>query len=67
MTSNLSMTRNENQRKKRGPPPASQSNRARQSYSRLNITRPIRFTDEELEKTYNRERNVRKSELRRLH
>lgn len=52
-------------------PPASQSNRARQTRSRKNITHPIAFEDENLEKTYNRKRNVsqrdRKSELRRLH
>ncbi|MXX92023.1 MAG: hypothetical protein F4Y63_01035 [Chloroflexi bacterium] len=52
-------------------PPASQSNRARQTRSRKNITHPITFKDETLEKAYNRKRNVpksqRKSELRRLH
>lgn len=52
-------------------PPASQSNRARQTRSRKNITHPISFKDETLEKTYNRKRNItktqRKSELRRLH
>ena len=52
-------------------PPASQSNRARQTRSRKNITHPIGFEDENLEKTFNRKRNIpkpqRKSELRRLH
>ena len=52
-------------------PPASQSNRARQTRSRQNITHPIAFLDEKLEETYNRKRNIpkpqRKSELRRLH
>ncbi len=52
-------------------PPASKSNRARQNRSRLNITHPVRFIDEELEETYNRKRNIpksqRKSEIRRLH
>jgi len=52
-------------------PPASQSNRARQTRSIKNITHPIAFKDETLEKTYNRKRNVtktqRQSELRRLH
>ena len=52
-------------------PPASQSNRARQQRSRKNITHPIGFDDENLEKTFNRKRNItkpdRKSELRRLH
>ena len=52
-------------------PPASQSNRARQTRSRKNITHAIAFEDENLEKTYNRKRNIpktqRKSELRRLH
>lgn len=52
-------------------PPASQSNRARQKRSRRNITHPIQFADESLEKTYNVERDIpktdRKSELRRLH
>ena len=51
--------------------PASQSNRARQQRSRKNITHPIGFDDENLEKTFNRKRNItkpdRKSELRRLH
>jgi len=57
-------------------PPASESNRARQTRSRKNITHPIAFEDENLEKNYNRKRNIakrdrkspqRKSELRRLH
>ena len=66
------MSRDEQQeRKPDSSAPASESNRARQSRSRLNITHPVRFTDEELEKAYNRERSVpksdRKSELRRLH
>ena len=37
-------------------PPASQSNRARQQRSRKNITHPVGFDDENLEKTYNRNR-----------
>jgi len=52
-------------------PPASESNRSRQARSRLNITHPIRWSDDALEKTYNRKRNVDKTkrnvELRRLH
>lgn len=51
--------------------PASQSNRSRQNRSRLNITHPIRFVDDDLETRYNRKRSIpksdRKSELSRLH
>jgi hypothetical protein len=51
--------------------PASQSNRARRNRSRRNITHPVRFADPNLERAYNRERDIskrdRSTELRRLH
>ena len=51
------------------PPPASESNRARQARSRLNITHPVRWADDSLEQTYNIERTHRdkSATLKRLH
>ncbi len=49
---------------------ASGSNKQRQAMSRLNITHPVRWSDPELEDSYNiKRRNTkdRKSDLKRLH
>lgn len=51
------------------PPPASESNRARQARSRLNITHPVRWENDSLEQTYNIDRtHSNKSDaLKQLH
>ena len=51
------------------PQPASESNRARQARSRLNITHPVRWQNDSLEQTYNIDRtHSNKSDaLKQLH
>ena len=50
-------------------PPASESNRARQARSRLNITHPVRWQDDSIEQTYNIDRTHRdkSAALKQLH
>lgn len=51
------------------PPPASESNRARQARSRLNITHPVSWRDAALEQAYNIDRahSDKSAALKQLH